>query len=158
MKHKVDWAPGPEVRGLEAERLDDKWLISATSRGSSSCPSCAVSSSSCHSSYIRHLQDLPEQGREVVLAVRVQRWRCRNPTCERQIFGSRLTQTAGPAARRTGRVDELVRLLGHATGGRPAERLLARLGMAMSDDTVLRGLKRAMSGLRASARVVGIDD
>lgn len=158
MKHQADWAPNPGVSVHKAERLDDKWLISATSRGSSSCPDCAVPSSSFHSSYIRRLQDLPEQGREVVLAVRVQRWRCRNPTCRRQTVESRLPLTAGPASRRTSRVNELLRLLGHAAGGRPAERLLARLGITMSDETVLRGLTRAVPTMAASARVVGFDD
>jgi transposase len=54
---------------------------------------------------------------------------------------------------------EIVRLLGHSTGGRTAERLLARLGMPVSDDTVLRHLKRLSSQRLAGApRVVGIDD
>ena len=32
-------------------------------------------------------------------------------------------------------------LVGHALGGRGGEQLLARLGMAVSDDTILRLLK-----------------
>lgn len=61
MKHKVDRALSPEVRVPEPERLDDKRLVSATSRGLSRCPGCAVVSSSFHGSYIHRLQDLPEQ-------------------------------------------------------------------------------------------------
>jgi transposase len=50
--------------------------------------------------------------------------------------------------------------MGHGTGGRPAERLLHRLGMAVSDDTILRQLKRASRAGQAERplRVVGIDD
>jgi transposase len=57
-------------------------------------------------------------------------------------------------------VAELVRLLGHAAGGRPAERLMTRLGMPTSDDTILRHLKRqaASSTTRPPLRVAGIDD
>ena len=55
---------------------------------------------------------------------------------------------------------DLARLFGHAAGGRPAERLMASLGLPQSDDTILRSLKRHV-GARdeaAAVRVVGIDD
>ena len=55
---------------------------------------------------------------------------------------------------------DLTRLFGHAAGGRPAERLMASLGLPQSDDTILRSLKRH-PGARdeaATLRVVGIDD
>jgi hypothetical protein len=47
-----------------------------------------------------------------------------------------------PWARRTNRLREGVRLIGHGMGGRPGERLLSRLGMPVSDDTILRAIKR----------------
>ena len=55
---------------------------------------------------------------------------------------------------------EIVTLLGHGAGGRPGERLMARLGMPVSDDTLLRHLKRAArTGQPAEPlRVVGVDD
>lgn len=56
--------------------------------------------------------------------------------------------------------EELVRLLGHAAGGRPAERLMTPLGMPMSDDTILRHLKRratTSTSTQPVLRVVGID-
>jgi len=45
-------------------------------------------------------------------------------------------------APKTRRVSELVRLFRHAAGGRTSERLLTRLGMPVSDNTILRQLKR----------------
>jgi transposase len=61
--------------------------------------------------------------------------------------------------RRTCRVAELARLVGQASGGRPAERLLNRLGLPQSDDTVLRNLKRHAAGSsRKTIRVVGVDN
>jgi hypothetical protein len=50
--------------------------------------------------------------------------------------------------------------VGHSAGGRPAERLLTRLGLPQSDDTVLRNLKRHVAAHRkdAATRIVGIDD
>jgi hypothetical protein len=57
-------------------------------------------------------------------------------------------------------VADLARLFGHAAGGRPAERLMASLGLPQSDDTILRHLKRHGSARdeAATVRVVGIDD
>jgi hypothetical protein len=56
--------------------------------------------------------------------------------------------------------DELIHLFGHGVGGRPSERLLKRIGMPTSDDTILRHLKRRTDGQRAetSVRIVGVDD
>jgi hypothetical protein len=57
-------------------------------------------------------------------------------------------------------VADLTKLFGHAAGGRPAERLMASLGLPQSDDTILRSLKRHV-GARdeaAAVRAVGIDD
>ena len=41
------------------------------------------------------------------------------------------------------RLCEIVGLVGYALGGLPGERLLDRLGIKSSDDTVLRRVKRA---------------
>ena len=47
---------------------------------------------------------------------------------------------------------------GHAAGGRPAERLMASLGLPQSDDTILRSLKRHPGARDEAAmlRVVGV--
>jgi hypothetical protein len=57
-------------------------------------------------------------------------------------------------------VSELAHLIGHAAGGRPAERLMTRLGLPQSDDTILRQLKRHQAERREATpvRVAGIDD
>ena len=49
---------------------------------------------------------------------------------------------------------------GHAAGGLPGERLLRKVGVACSADTILRHLKRRAAANRAHhpVRVVGIDD
>ncbi len=71
----------------------------------------------------------------------------------------RLPDTAAPAARRTRRVAELLRLLGHTAGGRPGRLLAARLAFPASDNTILRHLKRhAAIRVSAPVRVAGIDD
>jgi len=48
--------------------------------------------------------------------------------------------------------------MAHAAGGTLAERLLGRLGIRVSDDTILRQLLRAAQVVPLRARIIGIDD
>ena len=99
------------------------------------------------------------QGLSVRIDVHVRRWRCGNHGCTRQSFAEQIEKSALPRARRTRRVRELAHWIGHATGGRSAERLLRRFGIPHSDDTILRLLKREVARLPVSSlRVAGIDD
>jgi transposase len=92
--------------------------------------------------------------------LRLQRWQCRNEACERKTFTAQLPGVAAPRARRTERAIEILYLLGHGVGGRPGERLIKRIGMPTSDDTILRCLKRRAKAHSSeeTARVVGVDD
>ena len=125
-----------------------------------SCPSCGKRSTSRHGWHERRLQDLPAQGAGVTVTLRMRRWRCRNKACQRRTFVEQLPEVAAPQAHRTQRAEELVHLFGHSVGGRPSERMMKRIGMPTSDDTILRHLKRRAKERRARAnvRVVGIDD
>jgi transposase len=130
------------------------------SRQPTCCPGCGTQSKSRHSAYSRTLRDLSAQGAPVIINVRLARWRCRNQRCDRRIFTERLSGLAAPFARQTARLAGIVRLLGHSAGGRPSERLMKRLGMPVSDTTILRSLKehaRARSDSGA-VHVAGIDD
>ncbi|MGI4748350.1 MAG: transposase family protein [Janthinobacterium lividum] len=140
---------------------DGKWLVSGLGLGLGTAryPKCGARSSRRHGWRIRHLQDLPVQGVQVTLKVKVTRWRYQNTRCFTQTFADPLPEVAAPLGRRTRRVAELARLVGHTSGGRPAERLLNRLGLPQSDDTVLRNLKRHAGGnFGKGIRVVGVDD
>ena len=136
------------------------WVVEAVGPETAACPNCGVLSTARHSSYTRHLRDLPVQGRPVHLKLRVGRWRCRNADCERQIFCQRLTRVSHKHARETKRFGEVVQQIAYALGGRPGERLSSRLGLPVSDDTLLRRIKQwAKSRPRTKPiRVVGVDD
>jgi transposase len=70
-----------------------------------------------------------------------------------------LPDLAGPKARETTRLCEIVGLVGYALGGLPGERLLHRLGIVRSDDTVLRRVKsRGRGTSQPKVRVLGVDD
>ena len=95
----------------------------------------------------------------MALSVTMNRWRCHNRNCERKTFSDLILSIAHPFARRTCRVSELAYVVGHSSGGRPAERLMKRLGLPQSDDTILRHLKRHQAERDGATpvRVAGID-
>jgi transposase len=160
MLTKSKWSPGPGIKVQSVVFGDEgDCVVSACGPSSGICPDCRHQSKSRHGWSYRSLQDLPIQGNEVTVRLQLRRWRCTYRQCRRQTFTDRVPAIASPYARRTRRVAEIVGLLGHSTGGRPGERLIRRLGMPISDDTILRQLKRnAARADDAPARIVGIDD
>jgi transposase len=105
------------------------------------------------------MRDLPWQGRQVEIHLQTRRFRCRNRKCSRKIFAERLSAVAIPKARQTTRLCEIVGQVGYALGGLPGERLLHRLGIKSSDDTVLRRVKaRRREASKSKARVLSVDD
>jgi transposase len=158
MEIKLQWEPGPGIRVVDAQFRDERWIIKAEVSGEARCPGCSLQATRRHSFYTRRVQDLPVQGAIVELQVNMTRWRCCNQLCDRQTFADQVDQVIKPYARQTGRVAELARLIGYAAGGRPAERLMRRLGLPQGDDRILRNLKRHAAPPSKPLRVVGIDD
>ena len=145
------------------ERRERAWTVTVDSRQPTFCPGCGAQSKSRHSTYWRTLWDLSAQGAPVIVNARLGRWRCRNQLCDRRIFTERVPSLAAPFARRTARLAGIVRLLGHSAGGRPSERLMRRLGMPVSDTTILAGLRkharaRSESSAVVAVHVAGVDD
>lgn len=149
-----------DIRVTNVVEIDGFLVVSGESWGSNQCPDCSEPSIRRKGKYLRHLQDLPVQGVSVRVVVHVRRWRCGNHGCARHSFAEQIEKSAVSRARRTRRVSELALWIGHAAGGRAAERLLRRLGIPHSDDTILRLLKREAARRPVSGllRVAGIDD
>ena len=94
----------------------------------------------------------------VRVSLRVRRFYCRNAVCPRQTFAERVPQLVAPFARRTHRLAEAQGRTGAALGGEAGARLLSRLSMPASADTVLRLLKRLPLPHETEPRVIGVDD
>jgi transposase len=141
------------------EHLDDRFLVDVHVQQSARCPECGKVSRSRHSTYLRRLKDLPWQGCAVELRLKARRLRCRNPACARKIFAEPIPEVARSHARWTTRVGEIIRLIGYTAGGLPGSRILDRLAIQISDDTVTRTVK-ASSDVSASdpVRHLGVDD
>lgn len=112
-----------------------------------------------HSRYRRHLADLPMAGKPVRLVVRARRFHCDTVVCGRRIFAERFEDNVlVPWARRTARLDHIVRHLGLALGGRPAASFARRLMLPVSNDTLLRVVRRHGIPNFVPPTVIGIDD
>ena len=150
--------PGCRIEQITANsstRLD----IAAYGLGRSSrCPDCGRTSRAVHSRYDRHPADLPSLGRAVSVRLCVRRFYCRNAACARQTFAERLPDLVVPFAQRTRRLAEAQGQVGGALGGEASARLLSRLSMPASADTVLRLVKGRPLPDQATPRVVGVDD
>lgn len=129
---------------VKASTTDGTTTITVRSAATTSnCPACGKASARIHSHYRRRLADLPLAGRMVYLIATVRRFRCEAVQCGRRIFTERFTDSIlAPWARRTGRLDGLVHHLGLALGGRPAAAIAKRLMLSISNDTLLRVVRR----------------
>lgn len=122
------------------------------------CPSCGTWSEAIHSHYQRTIADLPWGGHTVRLHLRVRKFFCRQPACARRIFTERLPEVVAPYARRTARLESILRILAFALGGEPGARIVERLGMTVSPATLLRLIRRVTVPEQPAPRVLGVDD
>lgn len=162
MSRSLSWSSLiPAGLAVESVATDERTVL-VTARGVSvaaTCPLCAVASRRVHSRYVRQVSDLPCAGRGVRLHLLSRRFRCEQPFCRQQIFAERFDEgVVTPRSRRTARLDCIVHHLGLALGGRPGASFARRLMLPVSNDTLLRLIRRRSRRPPEPLRVVGIDD
>jgi len=133
-------------------------LVIRASASSCSCPLCGAVARRVHSRYLRRVGDLPVAGRRTEMILQTRRFFCDASDCARRIFAERFNGVVERGARRTSRLDEVVHCLAIALGGRPAAALSRRLNVRVSNDTLLRMVRRRGAAEFAPPTVVGIDD
>ena len=107
------------------------------------CPLCGRVSGRIHSRYLRTIADLPCSGRRVQIQLKARRFVCETPFCRRQIFNECFDEEGvTERSRRTSRLECIVHHLGLALGGRPAAGFARRLMVPVSNDTLLRVVRR----------------
>jgi transposase len=150
-------APGLELERVRREAGAIVVELRATA-AIARCPTCGHTAARVHSRYRRTLADLPCQGVPVRLRVHVRRFRCDRADCTRAMFTERIPALALPYARRTLRQSQVLTHVGVMLGGEAAVRLLPKLGLAGSADTVLRLVHRSSIPPAPPPRIVGVDD
>jgi transposase len=159
--HSQSVLPEPQKLILrKIERQQNHFVLDVGVQQAACCPRCRTVSRSHHSAYTRMVRDLPWQGLEVEIRINAHKYRCRNPRCRQKIFAERVDGIAATHARRTNRLQNVIRLVGYSTGGLPGSRLLDRLAIHVSDDTVLRIVKVSVPGAEETQAIhhLGVDD
>ncbi|MEZ2223528.1 ISL3 family transposase [Rhizobium sp. RCC_161_2] len=144
----------------ETASADDPIILAVRSADMfSSCPGCGTRSERIHSRYHRCLTDLPIAGKSLRLVIAARRFYCDAVLCGRRIFTERFeTDVLAPWARRTARLDHIVHHLGLALGSRPAAAFARRLMVPVSNDTLLRVVRRRGTPHFVPPPMIGIDD
>lgn len=123
------------------------------------CPGCGRESRRVQSRYLRHPADLPLGGRRTRLVVLTRRFWCDAVLCGRRIFCEQFDDSVlARYGRRTQRLETIVHHLGLALGGRPAAAFATRLMVPVSNDTLLRVVRRHIAEPTGELSVIGIDD
>jgi transposase len=151
--------PGCSIERITRDGPGFLHIAAHGTRPGGRCPDCGRASRAVHSRYHRRPADLPSLGRSVGVELRVRRFYCRNAACPRRTFAERLPELVAPHARRTRRPAEAQGRVGAALGGEASARLLPRLAMPASADTVLRLVRRMpLPAQPEPPRAVGVDD
>src|ERR1700721_4730493 len=149
--------------GLVIESVSDSSdsiiLAVRSEAGMAECPCGGSRSRRIHSRYDRQVADLPCAGKQIRLRVIARRFVCEVPHCRRRIFAERFGDNVLPTrSRRTARLECIVHHLGLALGGRPAASFARRLMLPVSNDTLLRVVRRRTARRTDPLTVVGVDD
>jgi transposase len=92
------------------------------------------------------------------LILRVRRFRCLNDKCVKQTFVERLPEIVAPYAQRTSRLNATLKIFADNLSAKTGARLLKKLKMAVSPDSLLRILKQGKVEMTSVPRVLGVDD
>ena len=134
-------------------------LVVRSGSTTATCPDCRTSSRRIQSRYQRRAAASPLGGRSVELQVMVRRFWCDAAACGQKILAERFSDDVLPTfARRTSRLEQIVHHLGLALGDRPGAGVAQRLMLPVSQDTLLRVIRRRATTHFNPPSVIGIDD
>jgi len=96
---------------LSHEIKDDCYYIKvASNRKETRCPFCGAVSEKTHSTYERTFQDLPIQGKKVIIVLDNRKIFCNNPECSHKTFAERFDFLSNKAKKTQRLEDEIVRV------------------------------------------------
>jgi transposase len=105
------------------------------------CPYCGEKSKSVHSVYRKTISDLPVQEKMVKIILHKRLFFCRNTDCSRQLFSETLS-FVDRYGRRTNRLNKKIKEIAMNMSARSAKKVINKGISNISDDTILRILKK----------------
>ncbi|ACR80482.1 MULTISPECIES: transposase family protein [Kosmotoga] len=132
----------PDLVLVEAFIDDKKIELHARKETSEeACPYCGEKSRGVHSVYHNNISDLPVQEKLLTIILERRVFFCKNPECDHARFPETLP-FATRYGRRTIRLDEKIREIALNMSARSAKKVINKGIARISDDTILRILKK----------------
>lgn len=124
------------------------------------CPKCGVESFHKHGTYERKVQDLPILGKRTYLLVNAFEYQCDNPECDVVTFAESIDGFLSHFGRMTRRLADFVCDLALETSCESCAKILQKINVKISGDTVIRLLTRRYAAQPAPecGNTVGVDD
>ena len=121
------------------------------------CPTCGKTSTSLHATYTRKLQDTPIHCKQTYLHANVYKFNCENPECDCKVFTEALP-FAKASQVRTDALNTLILATSMFLSNEGASKVLALLGVKVSNDTIQRLYDRIEFVDNPDVEEIGIDD
>ena len=118
-------------------------VVMSSMQVETTCPSCQGIAQKIHGRYERKLADLSWEGIAVRIRLQLRKFFCRNDECQQRIFCERLPEVVDRYAHRTKRLNDYLRAIGFALGGRAGARIAPRFGIQTGIDSILRRIRAA---------------
>ncbi len=123
------------------------------------CPICGKMSTKLHATYRRKFQDTPIRCKQTFLHANVYKYDCENPDCECKSFygGSSVCQKKASQVR-TDALNTLILAVSMYLSNEGASKVLALLGVQVSNDTIQRLYDRIEFIDNPDVEAIGVDD
>jgi len=123
---------------IHKETVDVKARISMSY---ASCLTCGKKSHSVHSTYERHLMDLPIHGKRMNITLLARKFRCRNPECSQTIFTEQQAALTERYSRKTISAKSKLQAVLIEMSAMKGALIVSSMGMLQSASTCLRLVK-----------------
>jgi len=105
------------------------------------CPYCGKKSKKNYSKYTRRVQDLPIQGKTVMIEIESRKLYCENPDCEKKTFVEPF-ECVRERSRMTKRLEEKITQTSKHTSSITASDILKGMGIRVGKSTICKKLKK----------------
>jgi len=105
------------------------------------CISCSKKSHSVHSTYERHLMDLPIHGKRMNITLLARKFRCRNPKCSQTVFTEQPAELTERYSRKTIAAKSKLQAVLVEMSAMKGALIVSSMGMVQSASTCLRLVK-----------------
>lgn len=105
------------------------------------CISCGKKSHSVHSTYERHLMDLPIHGKRMNITLFARKFRCRNPNCNQSVFAEQPTELTERYSRKTIAAKSKLQAVLVEMSAMKGALIVSSMGLVQSASTCLRLVK-----------------